>query len=142
MSDPTQPGETLSQSATAGPRWMNWVIAFYAAVHLLSLVVVVGWYYYVVPWWKKAYEESGLNIDGTIRAVIHVSDLTANYWYLIAAMALVLPVVDYFVMRWLARQKGLRWTTLFAVGLGVAMLAQLAIGRAVLALGPNPWGAG
>ncbi len=93
-------------------RWASPLAVAITAGYFLSILIVLGWYYYIVPHSKHVLHSYGVELTSQAKFLIHVSDSTVNYWYLLVPVAPVVMIIDFVFTRWIAEHIGLRYASL------------------------------
>ena len=113
-------------------RWASPLAAIIAFTHLLSGVVLAGWFYYFAPRFKHELDDLGIKISSLTISIIGMSDLIVNYWYLLVVISPVALIIDFLVVRWTAKQLGLRFAVAYGVSISMLFVANVAVSHYVL----------
>jgi type II secretory pathway component PulF len=132
-------GDESTSPVESTPEFSDSLIVPMLFVHVMTLLGVSMWLYFVIPKWKKVFEDFDVSLPRETVWLIIFSDLFVNYWYVVVLIGAPLFTVDYLLMRWLSRRRGLATFSLYAAGAFVILLAPYAIGQMILNSGPNPW---
>jgi hypothetical protein len=127
-SDPSE----IELKESTQDRWATPLAASIAAAHLLSGLVLVGWLYLLGARFKHEFNEFGVWLPAFATAIIRISDLVVDYWYVLIPLSPVASILDFFAARLIAEQIGLRVATAMGVCISLLFLANVAVFHYIL----------
>lgn len=113
-------------------RWASTLAAVITIIHSLSALIGIGWLYLIVPRSKYILNSYGVELTSQAKFLIHVSDSTVNYWYLLVPVAPVVIIVDFVFTRWTAEHIGLRYASLCGLFIALLILSNVGVGEYLL----------
>lgn len=113
-------------------RWASTLAAVITIIHSLSALIGIGWLYFIVPRSKHILDSYGVELTSQAKFLIHVSDSTVNYWYLLVPVAPVVMIIDFVFTRWIAEHIGVRYASLCGLFIALLILSNVGVGEFLL----------
>jgi len=113
-------------------RWASTLAVALIVIHALAILSSLRWYYCTAQQWKLEIEGIGIEVSQVVQLLIGQSDMIVNYWYLLVPVAPPFFVVDFMLMRWIARQVGLRRAAICGICIASIFVINMAFGQFIL----------